>query len=357
MTLKNRIVMPPMVTFGYGIKDGVPTDQMVEHYAARAAGGVGLIIVEATSIHPTGLIADAQIGIRNDRQTEQHKRIVDAIHAFDVPVLLQINHAGVKSIDGNPKGPSDFSGFIQGKNYVAKGLSVDEIAAIRDDFVEGAGRAFKAGYDGVELHCAHSYLLCAFLSPTANKRNDLYGGDTDGRMRLPIEILGNIRKAERNKLISVRFGFDEPDIPTSALLAQGFEKAGADILHISTGFGSSGYMPEAGMKKSPVNFPFNIRLWGAKKIKEYVKCPIIGVGGIRQVQQAEKILADRAVDLVGVGRGLLCDPNWANKIRTGEEIFFCRNCPRCLWSADRSRCPGVKAQNARRATEGVRAEQ
>jgi 2,4-dienoyl-CoA reductase-like NADH-dependent reductase (Old Yellow Enzyme family) len=344
ITLKNRIVMPAMVTYGFGVKDGQITDELTEYYAQRAAGGVGLVFVEAACVDERGKLTPAQIGIWDDRQLEGHKKLVDRIHHYGVPTIAQLHHGGVKSVTSEAIGPSDFLGKILDKDFSAREMTISEISEIAEKFVKAGKRAQKAGYDGIEVHCAHSYLLCAFLSAAANQRQDQYGGSLENRMRLALDIVKGIREeCGARFIISLRMGYREPELADSVRIAKGFEAAGVDLLHISTGFGSSGYMPEASMEKAPKGFDFNIRIWGASQIKKRVDCPVLAVGGIRQPHQAEAVLRYGYCDLIAVGRGLICDPEWTDKSRTGEEISYCRNCPRCVFSRDYHLCPGRAA--------------
>lgn len=340
-TINSAFIMAPMVTFGYGVKGGRITDELISHYEERARGGVGMIIVEAACVAEDGLLSKHQIGIWDDKQTERHKKLVSAVRAYKIPILSQLHHAGIRTVSGNPAAPSRFHGVLRGKEYTANEMTEEEIILRERQFIQAAVRARAAGYDGVELHCAHSYLLNAFLSPAVNQRTDRFGGDVQGRMRVVLDIIEGIRHScGENFLISVRLGFDEPDMETSAYMAGTFEKAGMDLLHVSTGFGSAGFMDERTMKEPPDGFPFNIRIWGAMQMKRRVRCPVIAVGGIRQVQQGMFLLEEECADFVALGRALLCDPEWVKKIKQGKEIVSCRNCRKCLWSSDYHKCPG-----------------
>ena len=339
--LRNRIVMPPMVTYHFGVRDGIPSEELARHYEARAAGGVAMILVEACCVEAGGRLAEAQLGLWSDAQLEGHRRIADGVHGYGIPVLAQLHHAGPRSVTGQPVGPTGGHRIIRGTAYDVKELSPEEIGQIREAFLTSALRAKACGYDGVEIHCCHSYLLCAFLSPLANQRTDCYGGDAERRLRLPLEILQDIRQACGPEfLISVRMGFDEPDLDAAAANAQAFHACGADLLHISTGFGSSGVMDEAQLPPAPDHSGFNIRVWAAGQLREQVSCPILAVGGIRQPRQAEQALYEGRADLVAVGRGLLCDPDWVNSAREGKPIAVCRNCKTCLWGKRVEACPG-----------------
>ena len=227
--------------------------------------------------------------------------------------------------------------MLRGKPRKARGLSKAEIIEIEERFLQAAERAVKAGYDGIELHCAHSYLLASFMSPEANKRDDEYGGSLENRIRLPLEIIRELSKRYPEKILSVRMGCEGDE---AVSVAKVFVEAGADIINCSTGFGTGGYMPEETMQKAPDDFGFNIRIYGASRIKKEVDCIVMGTGSIRQPHQAEAVLEKGYCDLVGVARGHLVDPRFVDKIKTGEEIIECFNCKKCIWSTDLRKCPG-----------------
>lgn len=339
--IRSPFVMAPMVTFGYGVEDGRITEELISHYEERARGGVGMIIVEAACVAEDGRLSKHQIGVWKQEQVEGHKKLVQAVHNDKVPILLQLHHAGIRTVSGKPAAPSKFHGMLRGREYTAEEMSTEEILLRERQFIKAAVRAQDAGYDGVEIHCAHSYLLSSFLSPTVNHRTDRFGGDLRGRMQMALNILWGIRRSCGDHFIlSVRLGFDEPDLEASVHMARAFVKAGMDLLHVSTGFGSTGSMDEREMEPSPDGFPFNIRIWGAMQMKQRVKCPVIAVGGIRQVQQGVFLLEQECADFVALGRALLCDPQWVKKIKQGREIVSCRNCRKCLWSTDYHKCPG-----------------
>lgn len=340
-TISPPFIMAPMVTSGYGIQDGFVTEQLAEHYRERAAGGIGMIIVEAACVAEDGKLTEPQIGIWKDEQIAGHKMITEKVHHYNIPVLLQIHHAGIRTVSGEPASPSNFDGILRGKPYHVKAMNEKQIKERIIQFIQAAQRARKAGYDGIELHCAHSYFLCGFLSPIVNRREDTYGGSLQGRMKIVLEILRSIRKeCGDDFLISVRIGYDEPDLETSIKIAKILEQEKIDFLHISTGFGSSGNMDERTMDKAPDGFPLNIRLWGACQIKRHVDIPVIGVGGIRTSMEAKWMQEQGEVDYLALGRALLCDPQWVQKEGQEEDIAVCRNCRKCLWNMDYHMCPG-----------------
>ena len=339
LTLSNRIVMAPMVTFGYGVKDGFVPEEMIRHYHERALGGPGMIWVEASGVSKEDGFRGVQIGLWKDEHIEGQRRLTEAIHSAGVPCIAQLCHAGIEASTerGYTLGPSDWDGDLRGRYRKAKALDHEGIAEIKECFLSAADRAVKAGYDGIELHAAHSYLLSSFLSGIANKRNDEYGGDLSGRMRLLLELVKELKERYPSRIISVRMGGDTAE---AVDIAKALDEAGTDIISCSTGFGTGGAMDEKKMEKAPEGFGFNIRIYGASRIKKNVSCLVMGTGAIRQPHQAEAVLEKGYADLVGVGRAFLTDPRFVEKIKTGEEIIECFNCPRCLWISDLHKCPG-----------------
>ncbi|HEY5560315.1 MAG TPA: NADH:flavin oxidoreductase [Clostridiaceae bacterium] len=338
--IKNRIVMPPMVCFGYTKADGIITQKTIEHYKERAKGGCGLIIIEAACIMIDARLDISQIGIWSDDHIEGFSKLAKACHEYGTKVIVQIHHAGLKlskKVEGKVLAPSSY----QDKNVKAEEINTQEIKEIQEAFVAAAIRAEKAGLDGVELHGAHGYLISQFFSPIVNKREDEYGGSIENRTRFTTEIVGKIRKSTgSNFIIGCRMGCNEPDLASSIEIAKGLEAAGVDLLHISTGFDSD-VIPSL-----PKDLPYNWIVYGGTQIKKAVSVPVIVVNEIKKAEQAKFIIEEGLADFVAIGKSLLVDPAWANKALAGEAIDKCFNCPNCSWfSRDRAKvCPGEKAK-------------
>ncbi|MGB9858626.1 MAG: NADH:flavin oxidoreductase, partial [Moorellaceae bacterium] len=196
LELKNRMVMPPMVT-NYAYTDGSVTPRLIAYHTERAKGGVGLIIVEATYVHPSGKGFKNQLGIYSDRLLPGLRRLVDAVHAQGAKIAIQLYHGGrqtTSAVTGQPiVAPSALPCATIGE--VPKELTKEEIASLVRAFAEAARRAKAAGFDAVEVHGAHGYLINEFLSPLANKRTDEYGGSLENRMRFPLEVVRAVRQA------------------------------------------------------------------------------------------------------------------------------------------------------------------
>lgn len=332
--IRNRAVMPPMVCFGKADDEGFVTDKHVEHYKARAKGGTGLIIVEATCIQKDGRLSDDQLGIWSDEHIAGLSRIVQACHEYGAVIMLQIHHAGLKTpatVTDTPVGPS------KDKNKPSRELTIEEIENIKQDFLKAALRAKEAGFDGIELHGAHGYLLNQFISPVTNHRNDEYGGDLEKRMKLPLDIIRDIRQelGNENFIIGYRMGGNEPSLKDGIKIAKLLEEAGVDLLHVSAGIES----PDIPLPKPPRNFPFNWIVYCGTEIKKNVSIPVIVVNGIRTSSQAALIIENRLADFVAVGRGHLVDPNWANKAIKKMETVSCLECKPCKWFENGDLCP------------------
>lgn len=333
MTIKNRVVMPPMVCFGWAGRDGVVTDAHVSHYEARAKGGVGLIIVEATCVNAGGRLADSQLGLWEDSQIAGMARIAEACHQHGARVLVQIHHAGFKAARNVTEDPVSASDYSE-KDIRARAMTMEEIKNIQEEFASAAIRAEKAGFDGIELHGAHGYLISQFMSPLVNKREDAYGGSVENRVRFAAEILSMIReRAGRKFIIGYRMGGNEPDLEDGVEIARMLEKSGVHILHVSAGI-TSDKLPEV-----PAGFPYNWIVYCGVQVKKHVRVPVIAVNGIRTPEQANGLIEQELADFAAVGKGLLVDAGWVIKAQAGLPVTDCLECRRCAWFTSGSLCP------------------
>ena len=335
-----------MVCSGFTGEDGLFTLKNIERYRDRARGGVGLIIIEATCINKTGRLSPTQLGLWSDDQIKGFSRIADYCHDYECKVLVQIHHAGLAVASGvteDPVAPSDFQGLSRSNQKIrARALTLAEIAILQDEYVAAAVRAQKAGLDGVELHGAHGYLISQFFSPLVNKREDDYGGSLVNRTRFATEIIAKIRQAAGpDFMISCRMGCDEPDIESSIQIAQVLEKAGVDMLHISTGMTNyiAGEIVDITV---PKYFHYNSIVYRGTQIKEKVKVPVIVVNGIRTPLDAAYLVEHNYADFVAIGRGLLVDPEWANKGQKYLQVTPCLRCKACAYRNPPSTCPQTK---------------
>ncbi len=345
--IKNRIVMPPMVCFGYASQDGKVTEKNLQHYEARARGGVGLIIIEATCVNRNGRLSNVQLGLWDDSQIEGFSQIARACHQYGTRVLVQIHHAGLatpRNVNPAPLAPSEYTGKNRmGVSINARELTPEEINSIQADFIKAAVRAQKAGLDGVELHGAHGYLISQFFSPMINHRLDNYGGSLLNKTRFVTEIIYGIREATGNGfLIDCRMGCNEPDLAAGMEIAQALEKAGVDILHISTGMTGYSASETDAPFHAPPGFGYNWIVWGGTEIKKRVHVPVIVVNNIKTPQEAKYLVENNLADFIAIGRGLMVDPEWANKARQEKEVLTCVNCKVCLLFRPGGVCPQAK---------------
>ncbi len=308
LTLKNRLVMAPMAT-SMATEEGEVTDRHINHYATRADGGVGLIIVEHTYVSKDGKLSRGQLGIYDDKLITGLKRLAETIHTQGARTILQITHAGSRTrqemIGKPPAGP--WSVPVPGDKETPRPLTVAEIEGIVRDFREAARRAIAAGFDGVEVHGAHGFLLCQFLSPLVNRRNDTYGGSLEQRLHLPLEIIAEVRSQIGEDVpLFYRFGADDMVegglTPAEArIIAPRLERAGVDVIDISGGLGGTG-----GHRSTEQGLFVPL----AQSIKETVKLPVIGVGNITEPEYADRVIREGKIDLVALGRKLLSSPDF-----------------------------------------------
>ena len=336
LKVKNRIVFPAVVCFHYAGEDGMVVPRNIEHYRLRAEGGAGIVITEATAVSKDGRLAPFQLGIWTDDHIPGMGQIASAVKSSGAISLLQIHHAGLvtrENISEFAKGPS-----VDEKNPKSKELTVKEIEEIRDAFIAGAGRAKKAGYDGIELHGAHGYLLNQFASSFFNRRKDEYGGSLEKNLRLADEIIRGIRKeCGADFIIGYRLGANSPTLEDGIRIAGYLEKSGVDLLHVSHG-GSLMNLP-----RTPKGFNYNWIVFSGITIKKQVKIPVIVVNEIKTEERAAWLFENDLTDFVALARPQLADPSWANHVKNSEQVNICSSCkPKCRWYEDSELCPAVK---------------
>lgn len=331
-TVKNRIVAPPMVVTKLH-KDGRVTPELLSLYGAFADSGCGTIIQEATCVLPEGKLAGEQLGLWEDWQIDDNRRIVDRCKPSGALMLVQIHYA---SKQGEPDrvvqvGPSEYTN----REGLHRALSLDEAVRIRDGFVAAARRAEQAGYDGVELHGAHGYLLCAFTNAKLNRRDDRYGD----RLQLVREIYDGIRQSVRSDfLVTIRTGVDNPTMAAGLENCLEFDRMGFDLLNVSSGMEADEEV------RPPKDFPFSALAWRGCEIKKHVKAPVIAVGGLDDPALANRLVAEGWADFAAVAKGMLVDPHWAAKALGNDHAkrIPCLHCSRCQWFGDHNRCPAYR---------------
>ena len=329
LTIKNRLVVSPMVTV-YCDTDGMATERFIAYHETKAKGGWGMIIVEDYAVDPLGR-GFWTPGLWKDEQIPSHAELTGRVHRAGTKIIAQIYHAGRQTSSGligqQPVSASPLPCPAMGE--IPRELSIAEIKKIVSQFGDTALRARKAGFDGVEVHGAHGYLIAQFMSPYSNKRCDAYGGPLENRLRFPLEIIADIReKCGPDFMIDFRISADEKvpggrAIVETKAIAIRLEKQGVDLLHIS-----------AGTYESPwaIVPPMNVHPgWivdDAAEVKKVVSLPVITVGRINDPLLAESILLSGKADLIAMGRASLADPDLPNKFAEGRygDIRLCIGC-------------------------------
>lgn len=326
VTIPNRVWMPPMCQYSAapeGPSTGAPNDWHFAHYAARSAGGTGLIIVEATAVSPEGRISPYDLGIWNDTQVEAFRRITRFLRSQGTVPAIQLAHAGRKAstdrpwTGGAPVGPDAYGWQPLGPSPlpfaaghpVPTELTVAEIHEIVGQFTDAARRALDAGFEIAEIHGAHGYLVNEFLSPHSNRRTDTYGGSYENRTRLALEVVDAVREVwPEDKPLFFRISAtdwleeDGWTADDTVRFAARLKEHGVDLLDVSTGGNASGV-------RIPVGPGYQVPF--AARVKAETPLPVAAVGLITDVEQAEKIIANSEADAVLLGRELLRNPSFA----------------------------------------------
>ncbi|NMH98075.1 mycofactocin system FadH/OYE family oxidoreductase 2 [Pseudonocardia acidicola] len=331
LTLRNRIVFSAHLT-NYAA-DGHPTDQHAAYYAARAAGGAGLIITEEHSTHPTDWPYEKLIHGFHPDVIPGYKKITEAVHAHGVPILAQLNHNGGQASSMFSRLPVWAPSAVPDPMFreVPKAVTVDEIREIVAGYGLVAEHCAAGGFDGVELQCSHSSIVRGFLSPATNKRTDDYGGSLANRARILLEIVDAVREAiGRDRALGVRICGDElieggTTIDEAVEVARMVEASGkVDYINTSIGVATATlYMIEASM-----HIPPGYALFIPSAMRRAVQLPVIGVGRFKDPLQADRALVEGHCDLIGVVRGQIADPDFAAKARAGHatDIRTCLSC-------------------------------
>jgi len=331
MELPNRAVMPPMGT-NLGNADGTVSEANLAYLKRRARGRPGLIITEISAVHPSGVAINSELGVYDDRFIPGLKKLADVAHAAGCKVALQLHHAGRESLyllkEGKAIAPSPIRSLVFG--LTPREITRGEIQEIIAAFGAAAFRARQAGFDAVEVHGAHGYLLTQFLSSLCNQREDEYGGNLSNRSRFMIEILQEVRRRVGSDFpISLRISTEECikegySVEDMQSILPNLVRAGADLIHASLGtHGSPG-----GITSAPVEYEPGFNAWRAKKVKEVVNVPVIAVGRFSDLTLADEVIGRGEADLIAFGRQFLADPDFLVKTREGrpQEIRKCIAC-------------------------------
>jgi len=340
-TVRNRLWVSPMCQYSVSARDGVPTRWHLVHLGSFAVGGAGLVMTEATAVEPIGRISPEDTGIWNREQTDAWAGIVETVHAAGASAGIQLAHAGRKASTRSPWGPdlaprpessvpADEGGWatVSASAEPYAGLTapqaLDEagIARVVEAFARAAGRAREAGFDVIEVHAAHGYLLHQFLSPLSNRRTDGYGGDLAGRARLVLEVVAAVRaEIGEDVPLFVRMSATDYaeggwDLAQTAIVAEQARDAGADLIDVSSG----GNVPGVRIPLSPgYQVPF------AEHVRREAGVPVNAVGLITTARQADDIVREGRADAVMMGRALLRNPHLpllaADELGAGDGLW------------------------------------
>ena len=345
--VKNRIVMAPMGA-NFEAVDGSVTEALIDYFEARARGEVGLIISPFTMVNKEQRMGT--LGIFSDRFIPGMSRLSERVQSFGAKFLLQIAHPGGKAMreftGKRPVAPSGIHSPIYPE--LPRELTREEIEKLIEEFVQAARRAKEAGFNGVEVHGAHTYLIGQFISPHTNKREDEYGGDLERRMKFPSDIVKDVRKTcGEDFIIGFKFSAHEHleegvDDDLARKIAQHMEKEGVHYVHVAATSSTIPGFLECDFPSVPsIYSPPGGLVQLAQNVKKAVDIPVIATGGITDPEYAEKILKEKKADLVAIGRALIADAEWALKARRGTEVKYCIKCNIChkkLFSKNRLKC-------------------
>lgn len=313
LTLRNRIVMPPMFS-GFATPRGEVSDRIIEYHRERAAAGTALVIVEHTYVHPWGRISNTQMGVHDDDMIPGLARLATAIRREGAVGCLQLAHAGSSTTAGligrAPIGPSSLRHPFEADADPAEAATASEIEQIVKAFGDAAARAREAGFDAVEIHSAHGYLLSQFLSPLTNQRGDQYGGSDANRRRLHLEVLVEVRsRVGPNFPVFLRLGVHDEaagglQLNEAVQAAIHLVDRGVDLVDVSGGL--QGSRPPVVVARGPGWFvPY------AEAVKAAVRVPVLVTGGFTDPAHADRVVREGRADLIGIGRAMLNDPGWA----------------------------------------------
>lgn len=338
--IKNRFCFPSVGLSIDADPNGILSDAKHDLYIKIAQGGVGLIVVGYTAVQRNGRHRPEQAGLWSDDQIPSFRKLTDNLHACGATIFVQLHHAGSRvrdSVSMDKVSPSEIPGLP------VRAMTVNEIHQLRDDFIAAALRAKKAGFDGVELHAAHGYLLSLFASPLYNHRTDEYGGSPENRVRLQSEIIHGVhRVCGEDFIIGSRIGGNEPTYAEGIAIARILENAGTDYLSVSFGLDSHYNLTTTYWKPAPGpdGFHGNRVVYAASLIKQQVSVPVIAVRSICTAERGDWLLNNNHADIIAYARPMLVSPEFVNNIKKGvDPASRCLDCPRCQWFTDPLKCP------------------
>ena len=359
LQLKNRLILPPMVTNYASARTGAVSDQYIAYLEERARGGVGMIIMEASSVHPSGRGFLRGACIDSDYLIPKLRELTDCVHAYGTKIAIQLHHAGRETsacVTGQTLvAPSECP--VAYSNERVRTLTVEDMNILADAYAQAARRAREAGFDAVQIHGAHGYLLTEFTSPYTNKRTDEYGGSLENRFRFPLEVIKRVREAVGNDfVVTYRMTVDEGlegglTLAESCRMAPVLAEAGIDALHVVAGNYASGDLIIPVQASPRCSNEYRV-----EAIRKAVngRIPVVVAGRIRSIDEAERLIQEGKTDFVAMGRALLCDPFIPQKAAEGDTLV--RPCISCKEACESHVGKGLEIGcilNPRLGEEGV----
>ncbi|MDR0851695.1 MAG: NADH:flavin oxidoreductase [Clostridiales Family XIII bacterium] len=314
--IKNRIAMLPVVTFSFhGDGNDYFGRQHVEHYTKIAAGGAGIVCVQGTS----ALGAKKREGQLTPGSCETLREIAKIIKSYGAAAMIQLSWGGDPVTDLNA-------------------LTTNEFAEKQNELLVGALLMHELGFDGVEFHFGHTFLLCKTIDAVQNRRADRFGGSPEKRVSVLTDILPYIRAhTPETFFVAVRMGAFYPNLEDGIAAAQAFEAAGVDLFDITFGM-------ERPKEPAPESFPLSALAYSGYLIRQHVRVPVVGVGGLDTAEKAESLIENEYADIAGAAKAHLADYDFANKILSGNPLQVCMHCSKCFWYTDHTRCPSHKKE-------------
>lgn len=360
LEVKNRVIMAPMGTM-YCDVDGYMDDRSMAYYGARAKGGTGVVMVEFTGVHPNGQPA-CMPALYNDTYIPGMAKVAKTIKDNGAVAAIQLSHCGRQCFQtpphGEPVAASELPCLASGT--MPRAMTEEEILETIEAYGDAAARAVKAGFEYIDIHMAHGYLIQNFLSRYSNKRTDRWGGSFENRSRFAVEVLRNIRKKIGNDFpISTRISWMEPNVPDGLTLeeqikfAQLLEKEGSNAINVTVGvYGMQHYLIP------PIYMPLGMNVEAAAEIKKHVSLPVIVVGRINDPYQADDIISSGKADFVMIGRGQIADAEFVNKFAEGkaDDIIKCMGCMEGCFRQCFQGLPNICIRNIITGREGELAE-
>ena len=320
---KNRIVMAPAVCFGWKCEQGIMSKKHLDHYEARAKADVGLIILQSILVNKDHDHLDCYAGIYSDDQISYLSELAQRCHQHKTVVFAQLQY-------------DDLTKYRPKKDVYHK-MSKDRLIEIKNYYVNAIKRCKKAGLDGVEIHGAHTYFLNVMASTIANKREDEYGGDLEGRLRFVKEMIQEVNTViDDNFIIAYRMGW-EASTEQDYMTARYLHRIGVDLLHVSIG------IPINRPHNIPEDFSFNQCVYIGTQIKENVDLPVIVVNHIENYHQGNVLIREKKADFVAYGKNLLADSEFVVKSRENPYYEPCLHCGKCYWFINGDACPAKKS--------------